>query len=443
MSSNLEIERCCRTVPAAVDINGAATNSATVTVNNRASYRKGEYFWNEYWTTNTAGPVYLSLTNLAVLNNGTNADIVATNIGWTLLPKSPEVFGYDADGNLTNDGRWAFYWDAENRLTNMTSLPGSPTASLLKLDFLYDYQGRRVQKVVWANDGTNYYRQATNRYVYDGWNLTAVLDGGNTPLYSFQWSLDASGTMQGAGGVGGLLSMKVHSGSLAGTYFYCYDGNYNVVEVINAATGTPQARYEYGPFGELIRATGPLASTNCFQFSTKYHDPESDLVYYGFRYYNPSTGRWLSRDPVTEEAFAKYTLTGPVNSALTADINLYQYARNDGLNYFDYLGAGILCNCTAAWMSGITITAVDASGKPTMDGGIGCGSPNLGAKATRTVTFGCENRIFVYYWCFDCRKRTCSAAGDYVCRYTRGSSTGRWGYYWESTGTYTITRNCP
>jgi uncharacterized protein RhaS with RHS repeats len=45
-----------------------------------------------------------------------------------------------------------------------------------------------------------------------------------------------------------------------------------------------------GPFGELIRATGPMAKLNPFRFSTKYQDDETDFLYYGYRYYNPSTG---------------------------------------------------------------------------------------------------------------------------------------------------------
>ena len=35
---------------------------------------------------------------------------------------------------------------------------------------------------------------------------------------------------------------------------------------------------EYGPFGEFIRATGPMAKANPFRFSTKYQDDETDLV---------------------------------------------------------------------------------------------------------------------------------------------------------------------
>jgi RHS repeat-associated protein len=60
--------------------------------------------------------------------------------------------------------------------------------------------------------------------------------------------------------------------------------------------------YEYNSFGELLRATGPMAKASPFRFSTKYQDDETDLVCYGKRYYNASTGRWLSRDPLVDRA---------------------------------------------------------------------------------------------------------------------------------------------
>ena len=51
---------------------------------------------------------------------------------------------------------------------------------------------------------------------------------------------------------------------------------------------------------EALRATGPMAKANPFRFSTKYQDDEADLLYYGYRYCNASTGRWLSRNPIAE-----------------------------------------------------------------------------------------------------------------------------------------------
>src|SRR5881398_1067353 len=99
---NLLNQYTSRTVPAFVNVLGAANSNATVTVNNQPTSRKGEYFRSELNVDNTASPLWLSLTNLAVLNNCTNADIVTNITGNAFLPQTPEAFGYDADGNMTN-----------------------------------------------------------------------------------------------------------------------------------------------------------------------------------------------------------------------------------------------------------------------------------------------------------------------------------------------------
>src|SRR5260221_13930076 len=92
--------------------------------------------------------------------------------------------------------------------------------------------------------------------------------------------------------------------------------------LVNAAAGSSASRYEHGPFGELLRASGPLAFVNPFRFSTKFQDDETSLLYYGYRYYSPSTGRWLNRDPLHEEGGA----------------NLYCFVRNTPTTRTDYLG---------------------------------------------------------------------------------------------------------
>jgi RHS repeat-associated protein len=60
--------------------------------------------------------------------------------------------------------------------------------------------------------------------------------------------------------------------------------------------------FEYGPFGKAIRTSGPMARANPFRFSTKYQyqDFETDLLYYGCRFYDTCSGRWLSRDSIKE-----------------------------------------------------------------------------------------------------------------------------------------------
>jgi YD repeat-containing protein len=128
---------------------------------------------------------------------------------------------------------------------------GLPNSARKRLGFSYDHMGRRVQKVVSTWDGSGYVNPVTTKFVYDGWNLLAELDGdnGNTVKCSYMWGLDLSGSMQGAGGVGGLLTV---SPSGNGTHFVDYDGNGNVAGLTDSS-GNISARYEYDPFGQTLR----------------------------------------------------------------------------------------------------------------------------------------------------------------------------------------------
>ena len=206
-------------------------------------------------TDNSALPVWLGITNVAVLRGaGTGGtDLVASNTGTLFLPQPPETYIHDADGNLSRDGRWNYFWDGENRLTTVTSLPNLPAGAWRKLDCTYDPQSRRTQKITSTWNGSAFVPQSTKKFVYDGWNLVAQLDGNGQLEKSFIWGTDVSGTMQGVGGVAGLTAMTVHNGPYPVTYLYCYDGNGNVGALISADTGEEVARYAYGTFGELLR----------------------------------------------------------------------------------------------------------------------------------------------------------------------------------------------
>jgi YD repeat-containing protein len=57
----------------------------------------------------------------------TTISVSLTNTGHAFLPMTPEQFDHDSDGSLTNDGRWAYSWDGENRLIGMETLPNLPT----------------------------------------------------------------------------------------------------------------------------------------------------------------------------------------------------------------------------------------------------------------------------------------------------------------------------
>lgn len=106
----------------------------------------------------------------------------------------------------------------------------------------------------------------------------------------------------------------------------------------NQRVGLKVAISTEGPFGELLRATGPMAKANPFRFSSKYTDDESDLVYYGYRYYNPSTGRWISRDPAEEPGFDLVSEEAEGEPDSQNDGNLFRFVGNSPLNKIDNTG---------------------------------------------------------------------------------------------------------
>ncbi|MBQ9728791.1 MAG: RHS repeat-associated core domain-containing protein [Clostridia bacterium] len=83
-----------------------------------------------------------------------------------------------------------------------------------------------------------------------------------------------------------------------GTWFtYGYDITKNICEVFGQH-GYIRTEYSYAPFG-AVSATGDVSQP--FQWSSEHYDSELDLVYYNYRHYSPSLGRFLSRDPIEEQ----------------------------------------------------------------------------------------------------------------------------------------------
>ena len=178
---------------------------------------------------------------------------------------------------------------------------------------------RRAQKKVSTYSSGSWSLTSTTTYIYDGWNLIREVSnptsdlGPQTSVF-YVWGLDLSGSLQGAGGIGGLLA-RVKDGVVQS---YTYDGNGNVSELVDG-TGNVVSHYEYDPYGNAI---APIVSDNPFRFSTKYLDAETGLYYYGYRWYSTQLGRWLSRDPIKEQG----------------GFNLYGFAGNNPVDEIDPLG---------------------------------------------------------------------------------------------------------
>jgi RHS repeat-associated protein len=327
-----------RSVPAAdrkVDVmglafvdNGVAT-SVTITSGGTSTgpdYRRGEYFWKAL-AGSGSGPNWQGVT-IAAGSPPVN--------GYVYIPPQNETFGPDADGNLISDARWSYKWDAENRLARMDTQVSAAAAGIppKRIQFAYDYQGRMIRRQVFSgtlNGSTIDWSSTPDAvagsdliFLYDGFQCIAALKTDKTLYQAYIWGLDLSGSSSGAGGVGGLVMFRQATGTTAGTYFPAYDGNGNVIGLVNGDSGAVVARYEYGPFGNLIRVSGePVALDNPFRFSTKYHDDVGDLVYYcPGRFYSPAIERWLNSDPDDEQG----------------GVNLYGFVNNDPINFIDLFG---------------------------------------------------------------------------------------------------------
>lgn len=235
---------------------------------------------------------------------------------------------YDADGNATSyplpvpsSGLSTLAWDGENRMVSAAvTVSGTTTTTT----YMYDALGRRIAETNGTASGS-----ARKVFVYDGWNCVAEYKGtlgGTTPtahVYN-TWGLDLSGSMQGAGGVGGLLMQNFQTGALTGYVYPLYDGNGNITEYVDDFATTP-AHFEYDPFGRLTASSvGSGLDINQFtyRFSTKPLDAATGTYNYTGRIYDPSTGRWLSRDPIGE----------------IGGLNLYEIADNSCINNYDGLG---------------------------------------------------------------------------------------------------------
>jgi RHS repeat-associated protein len=233
--------------------------------------------------------------------------------------------------------------------------------------------GRLVQFSYTENSVTK-----TEILTWAGWTLMSrEIFTGNTVSETFRytWGTDLSGTMEGAGGVGGLLAVERNiSGSNTWDIRYTHaDANGNIIALTNSS-GVVSARYRYDAFGKTIDATdvdnSGWVNHNIHGFSSKASFGNQGLLYYGYRWYSPSLGRWINRDPIEENG----------------GVNLYGFVGNDGVNALDLLG-----------LNGIT------TGFPTADAAGTAGTLAAVLLTQSRKPFGAE-------WCGQVCKKGCDFA---------------------------------
>ena len=228
-----------------------------------------------------------------------------------LTATTPVSFSYDADGNMTGGITPAGYpfsahYDAKNQLVSFEYIDGAAIAR--KTTYGYNGFGFLESMDKYANNVVS----EQVRYVRDRAlvHQERTTISGITSVSDYTWGLGYGG------GIGGLLGLKRGAAS----YSYLYDGKGNVTGVLDSNQAVA-AGYSYDPFGVLLQKSGILEQP--YRFSTKPHDDGTGLSYYGYRFYSPGSGRWLSRDPL---------------GTRLKEMNLYSFVRNNPLHYVDPLG---------------------------------------------------------------------------------------------------------
>src|ERR1043166_7631358 len=258
--------------------------------------------------------------------------------GHNELTNAPSPYGnqnYDSNGNLLTNHiaiggkKWIYYYDDENRLIELVRTNSG--TDITATDFIYDGLGRLRERLEYvpspgASPVGDWLLNSETHYIYDGWRVIQERDGSNNPLVSYTRGNDISGTMEGAGGIGGLLarSSGYSSGNFTTHNYYFADGNGNITYMLNSSQ-TMVASYRYDPFGNTISSSGTLASANVYRFSSKEIHANSGMYYYGYRFYDPNLQRWINRDPIEE----------------FGGFNLFQLARNNPVVWFDANGRAV------------------------------------------------------------------------------------------------------
>ncbi len=292
---------------------------------------------------------------------------IGTNYATNLLDQYTSQTGgvnknytYDANGNLKSDGTKSFIYDYQNHLVQVTQ------SGITLAQYQYDVLGRRVQKttptesIIYVYAGDNIVQEIKNiwglvlkKEYINGIGTDSLIaydaqESTNQDKISFcQIRVLPYQTEFNTYGYSSIISdcnATISSNTGVTTKRYFYHTNYlGSVVGLTDNSGNVLQTYAYDSFGKAYPVTGSGtltaidSSTNLYGntrlFTWREYDREASLYFNRARYYNPETGRFISRDPIGQRD----------------QINLYTYVKNSPLVYTDRMGLSSKPFIIRAW----------------------------------------------------------------------------------------------
>jgi len=267
----------------------------------------------------------------------------------TFQPSTPQ---YDANGNLINDGKQSYRYDAQNRLVSVETLSvgGTLRPDSVKAEFAYDARNRAILRKYYSlSAGSQWVLNSgySLALTYDtAWNVLAERTPNGTQIGEYIHGQRIDGILS--------ASLKAYNLPLT-TYYPLADGLGSVVALTNIK-GKIAERYRYSAYGrpaalpDSYQPTGPSDSTYRFLFTGREWLGRVGLNEHRNRYYSEGSGRWLSGDPIG------------FNSGSD---NLYSYGSNSPQNFTDPLGLMTTDEWVVFWQTllGVPMGPVSGLGK--------------------------------------------------------------------------------
>jgi RHS repeat-associated protein len=245
-----------------------------------------------------------------------------------LLSMGDSSFSYNNNGARTSkssrlsNGKietTTYLYDREDRLVGVTIKQGDKLT--MEAEYRYDGYGRRAQKEVrYANKPVE-----TSTYLYDGLDLVGAKlerDGISDESYYYLAPSPVTGLRRP------FELERLPSDSTGGhseRYWYQFDGLDSVVGLTDKA-GKLVSPFLYGDYGQLLAGNIDL---QLLTYTAQDHDAETGLLHFYARYYDPSTGTWLSQDPYRGRITDPTTLHryGYVGGNPTGSVDVLGYDR--------------------------------------------------------------------------------------------------------------------